>query len=70
MTMNQGDTAVGFKLLAKVGEEIDVAASIGTDRVVLLFFPLAFSPVCTDEMCHFRDNWSQWSLAPASIARS
>ncbi len=67
MTLNQGDAAVGFKLLAKVGEEIDVAASIGSDRVVLLFFPLAFSPVCTDEMCHFRDNWTQWEGLDAKV---
>jgi peroxiredoxin len=50
-----------FKLPAKVGEEIDVGASIGREKVVLLFFPLAFSSVCTEEMCHFRDDWSHWS---------
>ena len=67
MTLNQGDAAVGFKLLAKVGNEVDVSAFIGKDRIVLLFFPLAFSPVCTDEMCHFRDNWSQWEGLEAKV---
>ena len=67
MTLNQGDTAVGFKLLAKVGEEVDVGASIGKERVVLLFFPFAFSPVCTDEMCQFRDSWSQWEGLDAKV---
>ncbi len=50
MTLNQGDAAVGFKLLAKMGDEVDVSTFIGKDRIVLLFFPLAFSPVCTNEM--------------------
>ncbi len=67
MTLNQGDAAVGFKLLAKVGDEVDVSAFIGKDRIVLLFFPLAFSPVCTDEMCPFRDNWSQWEGLEAKV---
>ena len=67
MTLNQGDPAVGFKLPAKVGDEVDVSAFMGKDRIVLLFFPLAFSPVCTDEMCHFRDNWSQWEGLEAKV---
>ena len=67
MTLNQGDAAVGFKLPAKVGDEVDVGAFIGKDRILLLFFPLAFSQVCTDEMCHFRDNWSQWQGLDAKI---
>lgn len=67
MTLNQGDAAVGFKLLAKVGDEVDVGAFIGKDRIVLLFFPLAFSPVCTDEMCHLRDNWGQWEELEAKV---
>ena len=34
---------------------------------MLLFFPLAFSPVCTDEMCHMRDTWSQWESLEAQV---
>jgi peroxiredoxin len=46
---------------------VDVGAEIGSKTIVLLFFPLAFSPVCTDEMCRMRDDWSQWSKLDASV---
>lgn len=29
---------------------------VGKKKIVLAFFPLAFSPVCTNEMCSFRDS--------------
>ncbi len=67
MTIRIGDRAPAFKLPAKPGEEIDVGALLGKEKVVLLFIPLAFSSVCTAEMCHFRDNWSQWSGLGAKV---
>ena len=48
-------------------EPCNVGDHIGKENVVLLFFPLAFSPVCTDEMCHFRDHWSDWEGLNAKI---
>jgi len=60
MALSVGTLAPRFKLASKIGEEVDIGASIGREKVVILFFPLAFSSVCTEEMCHFRDNWSQW----------
>lgn len=33
----------------------------GEDTTVLAFFPGAFTGVCTDEMCKFRDNMSQFN---------
>ena len=67
MSIRKGDMAVGFTLPAKPGEPVDVAEHIGHDRVVLLFFPLAFSPVCTDEMCGLRDEWSKWEDLDAKV---
>ena len=46
---------------------VDVGEVIGTAPVVLLFFPLAFSPVCTTEFCTFRDGWSQWEDLGAKV---
>jgi peroxiredoxin len=60
MALKIGTAAPAFKLPSKPGEEVDVAASLGREKVVVLFFPLAFSSVCTEEMCHFRDNWDAW----------
>lgn len=61
MALTTGSAAPTFKLPAKPGEEVDVGALLGREKVVLLFFPLAFSSVCTEEMCHFRDNWAEWT---------
>ena len=61
MSLSVGSAAPSFKLPAKPGEEVDVGACLGKEKVVLLFFPLAFSSVCTEEMCSFRDNWAAWS---------
>lgn len=67
MAIAVGSTAQGFKLPCKPGEEIDVGALIGREKVVLLFFPLAFSSVCTEEMCHFRDSWDSWKALGCKV---
>jgi len=40
-------------------EDFTLSKELGKENIVLAFFPLAFSPVCTNEMCSFRDNLSQ-----------
>ncbi len=65
MAVQKGDPAPPVKLPARPGEEVE--APIGRRKVVLLFFPLAFSPVCTDEMCHLRDTWGDWEGLDAQV---
>lgn len=60
MALAIGTDAPKFKLPQKPGDEVDVGSLIGREKVVLLFFPLAYSSVCTEELCHFRDDWSNW----------
>jgi peroxiredoxin len=67
MALNKGDNAPGFELPEKPGQTVNVGDHIGSDKVVILFFPLAFSPVCTTEMCQFRDDWSQWEGLGAKV---
>ncbi len=62
-----GEAAPRFALPAKPGEEIEVSALIGNEKIVLLFFPLAYSSVCTAEMCHLRDEWTAWSTLGARV---
>lgn len=57
MTVREGDVAPDFTLPMAPGEEVDLDEHLGREPVVLLFFPLAFSPVCTTEMCTFADQW-------------
>lgn len=67
MPVQEGDRAPGFTLPAGPGEELDVGDLFGRERVVLAFFPLAFSPVCTDELCTFADRWDELSELNARV---
>lgn len=67
MTLREGDRAPGFELPAAPGEVVDVGEPIGRETVVLLFFPLAFSPVCTREMRTVRESWDEWEAMGARV---
>jgi len=67
MPIKKGDRAIEFKLPQKPKDEVDVGQFIGKDNVVLLFFPLAFSSVCTAEMCTMRDDWNQFQKLDAKV---
>lgn len=67
MTLPVGTFAPKFELPSKPGEVVDVGALLGREKVVLLFFPLAFSSVCTEELCHFRDHWAEWNSLGSKV---
>lgn len=67
MPLSTGDRAPGFALPAAPGEIVDVGAEIGARPIVLFFFPLAFSSVCTEELCEVRDGWREWQDADAAV---
>ncbi len=67
MAITTGDKAPGFTLNAKPRTPVNVGAVLGREPVVLLFFPLAFSSVCTDEMCAVRDGWDAWTKLKANV---
>lgn len=54
--MKKGDTVQDFTLQNTQGNDLSLSDLLQNGKALLLFFPLAFSSVCTDEMCHFRDN--------------
>ncbi|HMO44090.1 MAG TPA: redoxin domain-containing protein, partial [Phenylobacterium sp.] len=62
-----GEHAPAFALPSAPGQVEDLTKVIGREKVVLLFFPFAFSSVCTQEMCHLRDQWAQWGSIGARI---
>src|SRR3954466_5925050 len=39
----------------------------GKKPVVLLFFPVAFSAVCTDEMCSVAESYTRWESLDAQV---
>ena len=67
MSVHVGSAAPAFKLPARPGHVVDVGAVIGSRKTVLLFFPLAFSSVCTTEMCTFRDDWPKWASLGCTV---
>ena len=48
-----GQTAPDFELMNQDKEKVKLSDFRGRKKVVLLFYPLDFSPVCTDEHCAF-----------------
>lgn len=53
--INIGETAPDFELL-DTNQEIHKLSDYNKGKTILAFFPAAGSPVCTGEMCNFRDS--------------
>jgi peroxiredoxin len=62
-----GDHAPDFTLYNTNDEPISLNNLIQQSNVVLLFFPLAFTDVCTDELCSIRDNMNTYSRLNAIV---
>lgn len=65
--VREGDRAPEFSLPRRPGEPVDLGDHIGRYRVVLLFFPLAYSAVCTAELCAFRDRWPAFAALDVRV---
>jgi peroxiredoxin len=51
-----GDKAPDFELRNQYGKKVRLSDFRGQKNVVLLFYPFAFSGICTDELCALRDE--------------
>lgn len=58
MSLEIGTEAPDFTLKNQFGEEVTLSDFRGKKNVVLVFFPMAFTGICTSEMCEIRDNRS------------
>ena len=68
MAIEIGQVAPGFTLKGIQGDEpVTLASYRGQSSVVLLFFPLAFTPVCTNELCSMTDDYSQYRDLGAEV---
>ncbi|SHF51396.1 Peroxiredoxin [Fodinibius roseus] len=67
MTPEKNTQAPDFTLPDTEGEEVSLADFQGKRKVVLLFFPLAFSDVCTKELCTTRDNMKMYNALSATV---
>ncbi|GAA3122306.1 peroxiredoxin [Streptomyces rameus] len=56
MAIQVGDKAPDFELRDNHGRTVKLSDFHGDKNVVLLFYPFAFTGVCTGELCELRDN--------------
>ncbi|HEV7173022.1 peroxiredoxin [Pedococcus sp.] len=54
--LSTGDIAPDFTLKDQNGQEFSLADFRGRKNVVIVFYPFAFSGICTGELCEIRDN--------------
>ncbi len=66
MAINVGEKAPDFKLLDASLKEKKLSDYKG-QTVVLAFFPGAFTSVCTQEMCSFRDSLATFNNLKAKV---
>ena len=70
MTLTVGTPAPDFSLKTKTPEglsDITLSSFKGESSVVLLFFPFAFTGVCTEETCSIRDDISSYNNLNAKV---
>jgi peroxiredoxin Q/BCP len=63
--MIAGEKAPDFTLYDHTGRPRKLSALLSDGPVVLFFFPLASSPICTAQACHFRDLSSEFATVGA-----
>lgn len=68
MPLKVGERAPDFEALDTDLKPVRLSDVLSKGRyVVLLFFPGAFTSVCTKELCTFRDNMAKLSKAKAEV---
>jgi peroxiredoxin len=66
MSIEINKPAPDFKLFNTLKKEVSLSDYKGKN-VVLLFFPLAFTSVCTAELCNVRDNYTIYEQLNAVV---
>ena len=56
MSVDVGSQAPDFKLSNQDGETVSLSDFRGKQAVLLVFYPFAFSGICTGELCEVRDD--------------
>ncbi|MCZ6672134.1 MAG: redoxin domain-containing protein [Verrucomicrobia bacterium] len=70
MALEVGTKAPDFTLKSKNADglaDITLSDNFGNGKTVLLFFPLAFTSVCSDELCSVRDSLQDYNDLGATI---
>lgn len=67
MSVTVGSVAPEFTLKNSDGQDISLSSFKGQKNVVVLFFPLAFTGVCTTELCSTRDSLAIYNSLNAEV---
>lgn len=67
MSIQVGQEAPDFTLKNTNMEDVTLSSFRGQKNVVLLFVPLAFTGVCTQELCAVRDNLNTYANMYAEV---
>jgi peroxiredoxin len=67
MTLIIGDAAPDFSLINQFGETVTLSEFKSKKNVVIVFYPLSFSGICTGELCELRDNFAQFERADVEL---
>jgi len=66
-TLKKGEKVPDFSLKDQDGNLFRLADHLGKQKVVIFFYPLDESPVCTTEACAFRDAYAKYKDADALV---
>ena len=66
MALQIGDKAPDFKLFSSDLKEVSLSDFKG-QKVVLQFFPMAFTGTCTEQLCTMRDSFGYYEGANAQV---
>ncbi|RNL78921.1 peroxiredoxin [Nocardioides marmorisolisilvae] len=67
MPLQVGDHAPDFALRDQHGAEFKLSSVLGEKAVLLVFFPFAFSGVCTGELTGFRDRLGEFETDDTTL---
>lgn len=67
MSLIIGDLAPDFTLPNQFGEQVTLSSFRGVKPVVVVFYPLSFSGICTGELCEIRDNFDHFERSGVEL---
>ena len=67
MSIEVGAPAPDFELKDQDGQAVRLSDFRGESHVVLVFYPFAFSGICTGELCELRDNVGEFTARDVQV---
>jgi mycoredoxin-dependent peroxiredoxin len=67
MPLHVGDQAPDFTLIDQNGKQWTLSEFRGDRNVLVVFYPVAFSPICTGELCQLRDDLAEFQNSDAQV---